>query len=58
MASMTPVAGARLDQKITRIGNELSRTIGTVLTEMDEVGPVALARRLGLPRQRVNYRVG
>ncbi len=47
---MTPVAGALLEQKITRIGSDLSRTIGTVVTEVDEAGPVALARRLGLDK--------
>ena len=47
---MTPVAGALLEQKITRIGSDLSRTIGTVVTEVDEPGPVALARRLGLDK--------
>jgi len=47
---MTPAAGALLEQKITRIGNDLSRTIGTVVTEVDETGPVALARRLGLDK--------
>jgi len=47
---MTPVAGAFLEQKITRIGSDLSRTIGTVITEVDETGPVALARRLGLDK--------
>ncbi len=47
---MTPAAGALLEQKITRIGSDLSRTIGTVVTEVDEAGPVALARRLGLDK--------
>ena len=50
MSSSAPVAGARLEQKITRIGNDLSRTISTVLTQMDEAGPVALARRLGVDK--------
>ncbi len=46
---MTP-AGALLEQKISRIGSDLSRTIGTVVTEVDEAGPVALARRLGVDK--------
>ena len=50
MSILPPVAGARLEKKITRIGNDLSRTIGTVVTEIDEVGPVALARRLAWTR--------
>ncbi len=50
MSTLTQVAGAGLERKITRIGNDLSRTIGTVVTEMDEVGPAALARRLGVDK--------